>query len=65
MGSSIRIVLDNLNAKLGRKVEYKNHVGTQSLHAITNDNASRLINFAVEKGLVIKSTMFPRKDIPT
>lgn len=29
LGSSIRIVLDDLNAKLGRKVEYRNHVGTQ------------------------------------
>jgi len=29
----------------------------------TNDNESKLIDFVVGKGLVIKSTVFPRKEI--
>lgn len=28
-----------------------------------NDNGSKLIDFAIGKGLVIKSTMFSKKDI--
>lgn len=34
-----------------------------SLHAITNDNKTKLIDFAVGRSLAIKSTMFPKKDI--
>lgn len=60
---SLRIVLGDFNAKLGREVEYMSYIGTQSLHTITNDNGTKLIDFAIGKGLVIKSTMFPRKDI--
>lgn len=60
---SIRIVLGNLSAKFGRKAEYRNWIGTESLHAIINDNGSKFIDFLVRKGLVIKSTIFPRKDI--
>jgi len=60
---SFRIALRDFNAKLGQEVEYRSYIGTQSLHTITNDNGTKLIDFAICKGLVIKSTMFPRKNI--
>jgi len=59
---NVRIVLGDLNAKLGREIGYRSWIGTHSLHTVTNDNGSKLIDFAVGKSL-IKSTMFPRKDI--
>jgi hypothetical protein len=37
--------------------------GVHRLHEHSNDNGSRLANFALGKGLIIKSTMFPRKYI--
>lgn len=55
--------MGDLNEKLGQKAEYRNYIVSQSLYAITNDNGTKLFNFAVGKGLVIKSTMFPKKDI--
>lgn len=41
---------------------YRNIIGNYSLHVNTN-NGSKLVHFAVEKNLVIKSIMLPRKDL--
>jgi len=60
---NIKIVLGDLNAKIGKERIYHNVAGMHSLHEHLNDNGSRLANFASEKGLIIKSTMLPRKDI--
>lgn len=49
----VRYILEDFNTK----------VGIHSLHATPNGNGSKLIYFAVGKGLVIKNTMYPRKDI--
>lgn len=38
-------------------------IGKHSLHVNTNDNDIKLIDFALGKGLVVKSTIIPRKDI--
>lgn len=59
----VKIVLGDFNAKVGREVEYKEIAGRHSLHEISNDNGIRLIDFAKDKHLVVKSTMFPRKNI--
>ncbi|CAI6370121.1 unnamed protein product [Macrosiphum euphorbiae] len=61
--STIRIVLGDFNAKLGREICYRNVIGNHSLHENTNNNGAKLIDFAVGNGLVIKSTMLPKKDI--
>jgi len=37
--------------------------GNHSLHSETNDNGLKLIDLAVGNGLLIKSTMFPHKNI--
>ena len=34
-----------------------------SLHQNSNDNGVRIVNFATSKNLVVKSTMFPHRDI--
>jgi len=60
---NIKIVLGVLNAKIGKERIYHNVAGMHSLHEHSNDNGSRLANFASGKGLIIKSTMLPRKDI--
>lgn len=49
--------------KLGQEAEYRSYIETQSFHEIANDNGTKLIDFAVEKSLVMKSSMFPWKNI--
>jgi len=57
----IQIVLGDLNAKVGK--EQCLVVEKHSVHNETNDNGLKLIDLAVGKGLVIKSTMVPHKNI--
>ena len=38
-------------------------IGQDSLHQDSNDNGVRLVNFATSKNLVVKSTMFPHRNI--
>jgi hypothetical protein len=62
MVGNIKIVLGDLNTKIRKERIYHNVAGMHSLHEHLNDNGSRLANFASGKGLIIKSTMLPRKD---
>lgn len=59
----IRLVLGDFNAKIGREGVYRSTIESHSLHTNTNNNGIKLIDFALGKDMVIKSTMFPRKDI--
>jgi hypothetical protein len=43
--------------------QFKQTIGNESLHEISNDNEVRLVNFATSKNLRVKSTMFPRSNI--
>lgn len=61
--STIKIVLGDFYAKLGREIFYRNVIVNHSLHENTDYNGAKLIDFAVGNGLVIKSTMLPKKDI--
>jgi len=56
---NIKIVLGDLNAKIVKERIYHNVAGMHSLHEHSNDNGSRLANFASGKGLIIKSTNAP------
>ena len=38
-------------------------IGQESLHQDSNDNGVRLVKFATSKNLVVKSTMFPHRNI--
>ena len=58
----VKIVIGDLNARIGREM-YRPVLGSYSLHTVTNDNGQRCINFAASRGMVVRSTCFPRKDI--
>lgn len=38
-------------------------IGRNNPHAVSNDNGQRCVNFAASRGMVDRSTFFPRKDI--
>ena len=59
----VKIVIGDMNAQVGRKERYKPVIGLNSLHAVSNDNGQRCVNFAASRGMVVRSTFFPRKDI--
>jgi endonuclease/exonuclease/phosphatase family metal-dependent hydrolase len=59
----MKILLGNFNAKLGREDIFKPRIGKESLHEDSNDNGVRVVNFAASKNLVVKSTMFPHRNI--
>ena len=59
----MKILLGDFNAKVGRESIFKPTIGQESLHQDSNDNGVRLVNFATSKNLVVKSTMFPHRNI--
>ena len=59
----MKILLGDFNAKVGRENIFKPTIGKESLHQDSNDNGVRLVNFATSKNLVVKSTMFPHRNI--
>ena len=48
---------------MGRENIYKCTIGNESLHQKGNDKGVRTVNFATSKILVVKSTMFPHRNI--
>jgi hypothetical protein len=59
----MKILLGDLNAKVGREDIFKRTIGNESLHEISNDNGVRVVNFATSKNLIVKITMFPHCNI--
>ena len=59
----MKILLGDFNAKVGRENTFKPKNGNESLHQDNNDNGVTIVNFATSKNLVLKSTMFPHRDI--
>jgi hypothetical protein len=59
----MKILLGDFNAKVGREDIFKPTIGNESLHATSNDNEVRVVNFATSKNLTVKSTMFPHRNI--
>jgi len=57
------MLLGDFNAKVWRENIFKPTIGQESLHQDSNDNGVRLVNFATSKHLVVKSTMFPHRNI--
>ena len=51
------------NAKVGREDIFKSIIGQDSFHQDSNDNGVRIVNFATSKNLVVKSSMFPHRNI--
>ena len=56
----MKILLGDFNAKVGRENIFKTTIG---IHQHSNDNGVRLVNFAMSKNLVVKSTVFPHRNI--
>jgi hypothetical protein len=57
------IVLGGFKAKVGRDNIFKRTIGNESLNQDSNDNGVRTVNFATSNYLVVKSTMFPHRNI--
>jgi hypothetical protein len=57
------ILLGDFIAEVGREDIFKLTMGNESSHEISNDNGVRVVNFAISKNLVVKSTMFPHHNI--
>jgi hypothetical protein len=51
----MKIVLRDFSAKVGREDIFKQTIGNESLHEISNNNGVRLLNFATSKNLIVKS----------
>jgi hypothetical protein len=60
---SMKILLGDFNAKVGRENIFRPTVGNESLHEISTDIGVRVVSFATSKNLVVKSTMFPHGKI--
>jgi hypothetical protein len=58
----MKILLGDLNAKVGREDIFKLTIGNDSLHEISNDNGVRVVNFATYKNLIVKSTVLPHRN---
>jgi hypothetical protein len=55
----MKILIGDLNAKVGREDIFKPIIGNDSQY----DNVIRVVNFATTKNLIVKSTTFPHCDI--
>jgi len=59
----MKILLGDLNAKVGRENIFKLTIGNESLPQYSNDNGDRIVNFASSKNLVGKSTIFLHRNV--
>jgi hypothetical protein len=59
----MKILLGDFNEKVGREYIFKPTIGNESLHQGRNGNVIRIVNFATSKNLVVKSVMFPHRNI--
>jgi hypothetical protein len=59
--SDTKIIIGDFNAKVGRETAFIPSIGAESLHDESNENGVRMIDFAAENGLVVRSTCFKHK----
>ncbi|KAG8237869.1 hypothetical protein J437_LFUL017543 [Ladona fulva] len=57
------IVMGDLNAKIGKETHLSKVAGKHAIHEKTNDNGNMLAQFAKRNRFIIKSTIFPHKNI--
>ena len=56
-------LLEDFSIKLGREDINKPTIGNESLHEYSTYNGVRIVNFVTSKNLVVKSMMFPDRNI--
>jgi competence protein ComGF len=56
-------LLHDFNAKVGRKDILKPMIKNETSYKISTDNGVIVVNFATSKNSVVKSTMFPYRNI--
>jgi hypothetical protein len=59
----MKILLGDLNARVGREDIFKPTIRNGRLHEISNDNGV-IVNFATSKNPIVKSTTFSHRSIP-
>ena len=58
-----RLILGDLNAKIGKEKAYENVTGKHTLHEVSNQNGELVCNFAIENNMTVMSTQFQHKTI--
>lgn len=53
---AIKLIMEDMIAKIGRENVYRPTIGKESLHSVSNDNGTRFINFTVSRGIIIISS---------
>ena len=61
--NDVKMVMGDMNAKLGREMIFRPYLGKHSLHEDCNENGLKLVDFAMGKNLTISSTHFEHKNI--
>jgi hypothetical protein len=59
----VKIVMGDLNAKIGREDMFKPTIDKHSKYGITNGNDMRVKDFAMRRGMSVRSTCFAHKEI--
>jgi hypothetical protein len=59
----IKILLGDFNANIGKGDIFKQIIGNESFHEISNDNGVRVAKFVTSKNLTAKSTMIQDRNI--
>jgi hypothetical protein len=54
----MKILLGDYNVKVGRENIFKQTIGNEILHEVSNDSGARVVKFATFKNLLVKITMF-------
>jgi hypothetical protein len=58
----INALLRDLIERVGREYIFKLTMGNEVKHETSNDNVIRVVNFTTYENLVVKSTVFSRRD---
>jgi hypothetical protein len=61
--NALKIIIRDMNAKVGKENIYRKYVGRHSAHEETDDNGARLINSAASRDTVLGSTRLEQKNI--
>jgi hypothetical protein len=61
--NDIKIIVEDVNAHIGKEDADQGTTGVHSLHKETNDNGQQVIDFAASKNMTFGSTFFPHKEI--